>query len=172
MTVVIPTWALTLAYGLHMLATVVWVGGLAGMAVLVLPAARKTLSPETYLSFLGSLQERLQRVGWMCLIVLIATGMFQMSASPNYQGFLAITNSWALAILIKHIAVGGMVLVSAYLTWGLAPELQRLALRRMKNGLVNEEEAEKLRRREQILYWLNLGLAIGVLALTAWARSI
>ncbi len=167
----IPHWALLVSFWLHMLATVVWIGGLVAMAVLVLPTARKTLSAEAYSAFLGPLQQRLQWLGWMSLAVLTATGMFQMSASPNYEGVLAIANPWALAILIKHIAIGGMVLVSAYLTWGLGPELRRLALRQAQKASVSPEELATIRRKEQSMFWINLGLAIVVLALTAWARS-
>lgn len=171
MTSAMPTWVLTLAYWLHMLATVVWIGGLAALAVLVMPAARKSLSPEAYQAFLGPLQQRLQWLGWLCLAVLIATGMFQMSASPNYEGLLAIRNDWAVAILAKHIAIGAMVLVSAYLTWGLGPELKRLALRQAHNVQGSAVEAERLHRKERTLFMLNLVLSIVVLALTAWARS-
>jgi len=167
-----PTWVLTIVYWLHMLATVVWVGGLAAMAVLVLPTARKSLSPEAYSAFLGPLQQRLQWLGWMSLAVLTATGMFQMSASPNYEGVLAIKNAWAVAILLKHIAIGGMVLISAYLTWILGPELSRLALRQAQKGGVTPAEAEKYRRKQQQIFWINLTLAVVVLALTAWARSV
>lgn len=168
----IPTWVLTLAYWLHMLATVVWIGGLSALALLVIPAARKSLNAEAYQAFLGPLQQRLQWLGWLSLLALTATGMFQMSASPNYEGMLAINNSWAVAILVKHIAIGGMVLVSAYLTWGLAPEMRRLALRMAHNASGTEIETARLRRKEQMLFWINVGLSIAVLGLTAWARAV
>ncbi len=167
-----PTWALMLTYWLHMLATVVWIGGLAALAVLVIPAARKSLSNEAYLALLEPLQQRLQWLGWLCLAVLTATGMFQMSASPNYEGVLAIHNEWSVAILIKHIAIGGMVLVSAYLTWGLGPEMKRMALRRVHNVRGDDKEIAMLRRKEQALFWINIILSVAVLGLTAWARSV
>ena len=43
------------------------------------------------------------------LIVLIVTGMVQLTASSNYVGFLNFSNTWAKAIFLKHIAVGGMI---------------------------------------------------------------
>ena len=43
-----PSWALALVFWLHMLATVTWLGGLAAIAILVLPAAKLTLkAPRT-----------------------------------------------------------------------------------------------------------------------------
>ena len=111
-----------------MLATVVWIGGLAALTLLVLPAARKTLDAGAYANLLKAIQRRLDPLGWICLLILAVTGMFQMSASPNYQGFLEIGSRWAAAILIKHLVFFAMILVSGYLTWGLLPRLQRLAL--------------------------------------------
>ncbi len=118
---------LVIAYWLHILATVVWIGGLAALSIFVLPAARRTMPQKDYSTFLTAMNTRLQQVGWVCLSVLIFTGLFQMVSHPNYQGFLVIDSSWALAILIKHLAVALMLLLSIYVTWGLMPALQRIA---------------------------------------------
>lgn len=165
-----PAFFLALAYWLHMLATVAWLGGLSALALLVIPAARKTLSPESYAGLLGRLQEKISLVGWMSLAVLGGTGMFQMSAAPQYQGLLAIENPWAVAMLSKHIAVLVMVALSAYSTWGLLPAMRRLAILRSA-GKVNAAEEQSQMRSEQLLLTLNLILSVLVLALTAWARA-
>jgi uncharacterized membrane protein len=162
---------LTLAYWLHMLATVAWLGGMAALALFVLPAARKNLDAAGYSELLGRIQPSLQLVGWMSLFVLGATGMFQMSASPNYHGFLAIDHPWAAAMLSKHVAVLVMVGLSAYNTWGLLPAMRRLALIRLAGKPLPEQAARRLARRETWLLNLNLALSVIVLALTAWARA-
>ncbi len=162
---------LAIAYWLHMLATVVWIGGLAAVSLIVLPAARKALDQVPFSALLTRLQASLQRIGWFCLAVLIVTGLFQMSASPFYRGFLAITNTWAAAILTKHLAVGLMILTSAYATWGLLPALQRTALLRAAGRTVSEEKVAALERREVWLLRANLGLSVIVLLLTALART-
>ena len=166
----IPGSILVMFYWLHLLATVVWIGGLASMALIVLPAARRSLDDSAFAGFLGRVQERLNQVGWLCLLVLGGTGMFQMSSNPHYNGFLAIDNGWATAILFKHIAILVMVLVSVYNTWGLLPVLRRNALRRAAGKQLDPLEQKRLSGREQLLLWLNLGLSLLVLALTAWAR--
>jgi uncharacterized membrane protein len=165
-----PNWPLIIAYWLHMLATVTWIGGLVTLAWLVVPAAKRSLEVPAYLALLERMQNRLQSVGWFSLILLAGTGMLQLSANPNYDGFLSINNRWALAILIKHLMVVVMILVSAYLTWGLMPALRRSAMRQAK-GLITAEAGEKLRAREHSLLRLNLALAMVVLALTALARA-
>ena len=166
-----PTFALAIAYWLHMLATVAWIGGLVALSVVLLPAARRALDPQGFSGLISQVQVRMQRVGWFSLVVLVVTGMFQMSSHPSYGGFLTITNSWAVAILIKHLVIGGMVLVSAYATWGLLPALQRSALRRAAGREVDPFQQQRLERREEWLLRINLVLSIIVLALTAWARA-
>lgn len=164
-----PDLALSLAFWIHMLATIVWIGGLAALSILVLPAARQAMGPDTYATFLARIQRRLDPLSWLSLIFLVATGMFQMSANPNYAGFLNISNRWAVALLLKHLVFFAMIAVSAYITWGILPALQRIALRQAHGQEV--PESERMQNREILLMRTNLVLGILVLALTALARA-
>lgn len=164
----IPYWALSLAYWLHMLATVAWLGGLVALVVLVLPLARRILDADNYVVFLEQIQRRLDPLGWLSLAVLLATGLFQLSANPSYEGFLSISNRWAVTILIKHILFFGMIAVSAYLTWGVLPSLRRVGMKRAKG--IETEEVEKLQKRETLLLRIILILGILILGLTSLAR--
>jgi uncharacterized membrane protein len=164
------TLVLTIVYGIHMLATAAWVGGLAAFALIILPAARKGLPVETYHTYFARISARLQQIGWFSLVVLVITGMFQMSAHPQYEGFLAIGSTWSLAILIKHIVIGAMVAISAYISWGLNPAYQRLALLKAKGALADDGQLLRLQRREVMALQLMLGTAVIVLLLTALAR--
>lgn len=165
-----PYWVLSIAYWLHMLATVVWIGGLTTLSLLVLPLAQRHLESHSYAAFLNDIQRRLDPIGWFSLTVLVASGLFQMSASPNYEGFLAISNRWSAAILMKHLVFIVMIGVSAYLTWGLLPQLRRSVIR-LSQGDPYTPEAEKLQRKNKRLLRLNLVFALLVLALTALARA-
>lgn len=164
-----PGWALFLAFWLHMLATVIWIGGLATLALLILPVAHRTLQPPEYAQMLMGVNKRLSTLGWISLTVLIATGLIQMSANPNYEGFLSISNTWARAILFKHIVFFAMILVSSYQTWGLSPAIERAAWRRA-HGLESNANEQEFQHREANLVRVNLLLGAIVLALTALAR--
>jgi uncharacterized membrane protein len=165
----IPAWALSIAYWIHMLATVTWIGGLAALAIFVLPAAHKSLDESVFPAFLADLRRRLDPLAWLSLVLLIATGLFQMSANPNYEGFLSINNRWAAAILVKHLVFIAMTGISAYLTWGILPAMQRAALRLAHGQPAPESQA--LQRREVLLMRVNLALGLIVLGLTAIARA-
>jgi len=163
-----PDWALIFAYWLHMLATVAWIGGLVTLSILVLPAARQTLDARAYADLLTRLHRRLDPLGWLSLLVLAATGLLQMTASPNDQGFLAFSNRWAVAILVKHIVFLGIIAISAYLTWGLIPRLQRAALLLARGQ--GAASLPDLQKQEALLMRVSLTLGIVILALTAIAR--
>jgi uncharacterized membrane protein len=162
---------LVITYWLHILATVIWIGGLTSLSIFILPVARHTLSPQDYSKFLSAVQKRLQPISWLCLVTLIFTGLFQMVTSPNYHGFLVISNTWSQAILLKHIAVAAMLALSAYVTWVLIPALERMAFLQALGKLADPIQVEKLEQRQLSLLQLNLFLAILILLLTAWART-
>lgn len=161
---------LTLIYGLHMLATVAWIGGLAAFAFIILPAAKKGLPVGAYEPFFIRMSTRLQQIGWFSLVVLIITGLFQMSAHPQYEGILAVNNTWSIAIFAKHIVIGSMVIVSAYVTWILNPAYQRLSLLKSKGALRDEGQLGRLQQREVFALRLMLAIGVIVLLLTALAR--
>jgi uncharacterized membrane protein len=166
-----PTWALILAYWLHMLATILWVGGLALMALVVWPGARAVLGPGPELAaLLRQLQRRFAPLAWLSLATLIVTGLIQMSANENYDGLLRVTNAWTAVILVKHLAVGAMMLMGGYMQWGLQPELARLAALEAHGQAAPDVQAQ--RRREVWLTRLNLLCGVLVLGLTAMARVL
>ena len=151
-----------------MLATVTWIGSLAAINLLVLPASLRTLKLVDQLSFITALQKRLEPIAWFCMGLLLATGLFQLSANPHYDGFLNTSTQWSLAILVKHSLGVVMVIVSAIQTWEVIPSIQRTLMRKES---AKAEELAKLQRRETILLRINLILSALILAATAFARA-
>jgi uncharacterized membrane protein len=164
-----PSWALALTFWLHLLATVTWVGSLAGVSLLVLPAMQRSLEPATQLVFIEAMQKRLEPIAWFCMSLLLVTGLLQMSVNPHYDGFLSTSTQWSLAILTKHLLGIIMVVVSAIQTWEVIPAIRRAIVRSKKSN--NTEEVDALRRREILLLRMNFGLSILILLATAFARA-
>lgn len=164
-----PTWAIALVYWLHMLATVAWVGSLAAISILLLPAMKSTLKPDEQLTLLEAMQKRLEPIAWFSISLLILTGLFQMSVNPHYDGFLSTSTQWSLAILAKHILGMIVVAVSAIQTWEIFPAIRRAIVLSKKTK--SSAELDSLRRREILLLRINLGLAILILGATAIARA-
>lgn len=164
-----PSWALTLVYFLHLSATVAWLGSLVGLTLLVIPAASKVLEVKDQVSLLDNIQARLDSLSWFCLFLLVATGMFQLSASPKYHGLLGVENNWEKAILIKHGLVITFAIASAVMSWGVMPAIRRAKIKMQRTG--DDQELVPLRKREKFLLRLNLILAALVLLATAAASA-
>lgn len=163
---------LAIAYFFHLVATVVWVGGLVIFVVLIWPEARKTLGDNPALNALRTgLQRRFMPLSNFSLVVLSVTGLFQMTGDPNYDGMLQFTNEWSRVILFKHFAIAGMFVCGLILQFSTIPALERASLlaERGKNDPANWT---KLRRSEARLTWINVVLSILVLAFTAWATAL
>jgi uncharacterized membrane protein len=164
----VPYWALALTYWFHLVAAVTWAGSLASISLFVLPGAR-SLAPLDQLKLISSIQKRLEPVTWFCVSLLIATGLFQMSVNPHYNGFLATSNAWSIAMLTKYVLVAIMIVVSAIHTWDVLPSIRRLLIRK---DSASQDQAAILQRRETWLMRGNLVLAILILCAAAFARAV
>jgi len=170
---------LAVLYAAHLLAAVVWIGGLIVLALVVLPGARRVLSDIPDVPTVGQnpveailteLDRRFTPLANLSLVVLIATGMLQMSADENYGGFLQLSNTWAWAMLFKHLAVIGMALIATYVALMLEPERRRLAM--LAAAKRPDDQAHRhLARRRARLASLNLGCGVLTLLFTAIATA-
>lgn len=167
-----PPSALALSYFVHLIATVIWIGGLATLLLLVWPAARRVLGehPQSD-AFMRQLRKRF--VPWtnFALVVLLLTGFIQMSGDTHYEGLLQFDNDWSRAMLLKHIAFLGMIVFGVLLQYGAAPAIERAQLLAGR-GKGDPAEVARLTKRETRLSWITLILGVAVLAFTAWATAL
>jgi len=156
----------------HLLATAIWIGGLLITTLLVWPEMRRTLESNSALyTLLSRLRKKFAPMSNLALAVLITTGLIQMSLDPNYEGVMTFENTWSRVMLIKHVAIIGMVLSGLVLQYAVFPALERTTI------LIERQKADSvaydaLRKREIRLTWVNVGLGVCVLALSAWAGSL
>lgn len=165
-----PKWALTLTFWVHMAATVTWVGALFIQAALILPGFRKSIPEEKQAAFVEATIRRFQALIWLSLTLLLATGMTQMSANPNYGGLLSIENNWSIAIFAKHIAAAIVFAIATYQSLVLLPRMQRFLIILKKRGSSNEEQAAIIHQQHKLAR-INFILVFLILALTAIART-
>lgn len=162
-------WILAFSYWIHLLATVMWLGGLALMGVVAVPALlRGNLTRNQWLEL------QIRFIPWAnaSLVLLLVTGFVQMTNDDSYHGFLTIDSLWAGAMLAKHIAYAGMVAITAYLQLRLYPAIQRTTLLAERKPQLALSEQTKLTQQEFLLLRLNLICAVAILFCTAIATAI
>lgn len=162
-------WQLSLAYFIHLIATVVWIGGVVISALVVWPSHSHLTERDARIQF-AQWQRRFSPLALLAMIALTGSGLMQMAADPNYEGLLQIFNLWSWVMLFKHLAFVAMVLVSVYSAYGLYPALSRQLLLFQANKPA--PNLARLQGQMVALNWVNLGAAVLVLAFTAIAGAI
>jgi uncharacterized membrane protein len=164
--------ALALSLFFHIVATVIWIGGLLLTVLLVWPEVRRVLEDQPSLyRLLSRWRQRFAPISNLALATLLVTGLIQMSLDEYYEGFMSFENQWSQVMLVKHIAIVFMALVGLALQYGVVPALERASLL-VERGKGDPQVWAALRRREVALTWVNVGLGLLVLALSAWAGSL
>ena len=163
---------LAISYFFHLVATVVWIGGLVTLVIVVLPETRRVLGTNReFYALLTRLRKRFFPLTNLSLAVLVVTGLIQMSGDPHYEGVLQFSNTWTRVILAKHVAVLGMFVCGLALQFYVVPDLERAALL-IEHHRGDPAELERLRRSELRLTWVNVLLGVLVLGFTAWATAL
>jgi uncharacterized membrane protein len=161
-------WILVIAFWLHMLATVVWIGYLATTSLWIIPTLQESLSADEFSKWIRKSNKRLSLISWISISILMVSGLIQMSANNNYDGLFLLTNNWAIALALKHVIFFGMIILAGYLSWKLHPELERIALLKV-SGKASPHEG-KIIARLKLAIRVSLVLGVATLALTAFAR--
>jgi len=162
-------WILAASYWVHLVATIVWLGGIVLMAFIAWPALNQgTLDSNQWFQ----LQKRF--LPWVnaSLVILLITGFIQMTNDENYHGFLAVDSLWAWAMLLKHIAYVGMVALTAAMQFVLYPAMARVALLAQTQPETAAAERDNLAAREIRYLRLNVAAAMIVLLFTAIATAV
>lgn len=155
---------LAISYWLHLLTTVLWLGGLTFVSLIALPAYRRgEIADNQWLTLQKSLLPYING----SMAILWVTGFYQMTNDAQYSGFMVLDSQWAWAILAKHVAVLGMTALSLVMQFRLLPEMERVMLLKGKQ----REAHATLARRETQLLRLNMMLAVIVLLFTAIATA-
>ena len=159
-------WLLALSYWIHLLTTIMWLGGLSTMGLIALPAwKQQSISDNQWLD----LQKRM--LPWVngSMALLWISGFIQMTNSEHYSGFLVIDSTWAWAMVLKHVAVIVMTVVGLYVQLRIYPDMERLALLQSQQ---KGQREKPLVEREIGLLRINLVCAVVVLFFTAVATAV
>lgn len=117
----------TLIDWLHIMATVVWIGGMFTNMVILRPVLAKTLAPADAGRFMGALMKRFRAVVYASIVLLGVTGIPLKIINENYVSIINFENSWEIVSFVKHVCYGILVLLAVYMFEVLAPRMGRLA---------------------------------------------
>jgi copper resistance protein D len=145
---------------IHILAAIVWVGGMLFLALIVVPATRE-LPPAERRSLFEQLGHRFRVVGWVCVALLVVTGIGNLSFHGiGWDTFVSgdiLTTTFGRLLTAKLLLIVLMVIVTAIHDFYLGPASARAA------GDV--AQTANLRRASGTLARLSTVLALAIVAL-------
>ncbi|HUH12502.1 MAG TPA: CopD family protein [Longimicrobiales bacterium] len=149
----------------HLLAALLWLGGMFFLAVVGAPVLRRIEPPSLRVQLFQALGTRFRTVGWIAIAVLILTGTLNVW----FRGFLSWSTlsdpafwatSWGSALGWKLAAVTFMVLNSAVHDVWLGPAA----------GRVRPGTPEALRYRAWASWLARLNAIVGILLVVVAVR--
>ncbi|MBW7933527.1 MAG: DUF4149 domain-containing protein [Gemmatimonadaceae bacterium] len=154
-----------LSVTIHVLAALVWLGGMFFLALVGAPVLRGVENPELRQRLFDQLGYRFRSVGWASLGVLLITGVLNLwyrgalsAAMWRDPGFA--NSGWATALKIKLVAVTVMLIVEAYHDWVLGP----------RAGKVQAGSTEALALRRQASMYARISALAGIVIVLAAIR--
>ncbi len=151
---------------LHLMATVIWIGGMSTNILLLLPSAKEVLEPPLAGKLIGAVMKRYRIIVYISIIVLVASGMSITFLSEEYLGAMQFSNLWNQVMLIKHIFVAVLIILAIYAFEVVAPKVSRLAAKGPSPELIN------LQKLQLNMALVGFVLGIIILLLTSVAAAI
>ncbi|MDH4100801.1 MAG: DUF4149 domain-containing protein [Nitrospirota bacterium] len=107
-----------LLHWIHTVAAMIWIGGVAFIVFTLLPTLKQTADMPVRQRIMGGMVPRFRKIVGACIVLLIATGIFNMQGKVDFSLWLSTPYGQALAIKICLAAV----LFALYLS---APAINR-----------------------------------------------
>ena len=111
-------------YWIHLIATVVWIGGITFILFIAIPSAKQVLGGEAG-KLMGEISKRFTPIANYSITLLIVTGVVLTAVNEQFLGIGNLGNNWSLGLIGKHVFVLGMVAVHFYRGLVLAPRIAR-----------------------------------------------
>ena len=140
---------------LHLLATVIWIGG-ALFITLVLGPGLASIAPPERGKLMEAVSKRFGILAWVCVLVLLGTGGHRVPEGK----LLDLASTYGQVLTVKHFLVLLMIVVALLLTFVAGPKVKALA---PKPGEPPSPEFMKAQKLGPLLGATNALLGVGVL---------
>jgi uncharacterized membrane protein len=155
---------------LHLVAMLVWLGGVVSTAFYVVPTAEanlgRTLGPAVMGRFMGALAKRVRIPAYVSMGIFIVTGMIMWVLNKSYLGLFIYGNAWTNVLLVKQILFVLLIVLDICMMEVLVPKIEQLAPKGPS------AELSKVQRRQIAVGITTVIVLALVLAFTAWSGAI
>lgn len=151
----------------HLLATVVWIGGIAMILLVIIPGARNSLDAKNMGEVMKEVARRFTPLANASIVILVITGLLIGQVEKGFFGFGTWGTHWKAVLVFKHLVVAAMVAIHFYRGVVLQPRIARLA-----SQANTSFQVPNLQKFSLMLVKINLGFGIFVLLLSGILSSL
>lgn len=151
---------------LHVMATVIWIGGMFINFMIVRPVAVNVLDPATSGKFIQALMKRFKVFVYASIVLLGVTGIPLKIVNPDYVNIINFENNWEIVSFIKHLFYGVLVVLALLNFEIISPNITRAATGNHQPQLI------KWRRRLTVSGMAAMFCAIVILVLSSMMRFL
>jgi len=154
-----------IANWIHLLSTVIWIGGMVYTFLVLMPAGMQVLESPVFGKLQGAIMARFKKLIYLAIVLLGVSGYLMMINNPEYNGFMKFDNTWAKLSLVKHILWAYLFFAAVYGFEVVGPKMQKMAA-----GGPTPELA-KIQKMQKVMGMLAFACANGILLLTAFMTT-
>ena len=118
---------LSLSHFFHLLATVIWIGGIFMVLLVILPSARTSLEPTAMAGLMKEITGKFTPLANASILVMVITGVIIALYKEKFGGFLNMGDFWNGTLVFKHLLVAMMIIIHFYRGLVLAPRIGKLS---------------------------------------------
>ena len=160
-------WILVLSHFIHVMGTVVWIGGILMTLLVILPGSKTALESQPMVGkLMKEVTKRFTPLANISILLLIATGIIIFYYDKNHTSLLDLENRWHVMIALIHFVVATMIIIHFYRGLILNPKIEK------SSSKPNETQPARLKKFSLDLVKVNFALGIVVLLLTGISISI
>lgn len=152
------------AISVHILAAIVWIGGMAFLGLVVVPVMRRSDLGRAATELFHRSAVRFRTIGWVCIVLLLATGIVNLGRWGIGSSELLSADFWDSSfggiLAAKLVAIFVIVVLSAAHDFFVGPRASA-AIRKAPNS----QEAQRLRSAASWIGRVNFLLAVAVVVL-------
>jgi len=166
---------LSLSHFLHLMATVVWIGGIVMILLVILPGAKESIESAPKIKrLMKEIARRFTPMANISILIVILTGNVIAFYDKRFTALLEFNNPWNSVMLLKHFLVVVMVIIHFYRGLLLNPKICRLSSKISELEVASplSSRVAKFQKFSLDLVKVNLVLGIMVLMMTGILSSL
>ncbi|HDK42652.1 MAG TPA: hypothetical protein ENG87_04680 [Candidatus Pacearchaeota archaeon] len=110
------------SYWVHLLATVIWIGGIIFILFIAIPSSKQVMGAESG-KLMGEISKRFTPLANYSILLLVVTGILLTVLSKQFSGFGSLGNKWISIMSLKHVIVSVMIAIHFYRGLLLIPKI-------------------------------------------------